>query len=223
MYEGHHLFVIANHFNSKGGDDPLEGHRQPPIQVTAAQRHQQAQVVHDFVAKILAADPSADVVVDGDLNDFEFSETASILEANVLSDLIDTLPLNERYSYVFEGNSQTLDHILLTTALKTRPFVFDVVHVNAEFADQASDHDPSVVRLPFYTFTSLCTLVRSYSTDPSVADGLCQKLADAEAATGKKRSNTLDAFRNQVRAQTGKSFTADQAAILIQLSTELPS
>jgi predicted extracellular nuclease len=223
MFEGHHLFVIANHFNSKGGDDPLEGHRQPPVQVTAAQRHHQAQVVHDFVAKILAADPNANVVVDGDLNDFEFSDTVSILKAGVLTDLIDTLPLNERYSYVFEGNSQTLDHILLSDALKTRPFAFDVVHVNAEFADQASDHDPSVVRLPFYTFTSLCTLVRSYSTDPSVADGLCDKLASAGAASGKARSNILNAFRNQLRAQTGKSITTEQAAILLQLLTELPA
>jgi hypothetical protein len=60
---------------------------------------------------------------------------------------MDTLPENERYSYVFEGNSQTLDHILLSSALTSRPFVFDPVHVNAEFADQASDHDPSVVRI----------------------------------------------------------------------------
>src|SRR5262249_4676478 len=29
-FKGHHLFVIANHFNSKGGDDPLEGRFQPP-------------------------------------------------------------------------------------------------------------------------------------------------------------------------------------------------
>ena len=27
------------------------------------------------------------------------------------------------------------------------PLVYDVVHVNAEFADQASDHDPSVARI----------------------------------------------------------------------------
>jgi len=222
MFEGHHLFVIANHFNSKLGDDPLEGHHQPPIQVTAAQRHQQAQEVHDFVAKMLAADPGADVVVDGDLNDFQFSDTVSILKGNALTDLIDTLPLNERYSYVFEGNSETLDHILLSTALETRPFAYDVVHVNAEFADQASDHDPSVVRLPFYTFTSLCTLVRSYSTDTAVADGLCDKLTGAGAASGKARGNILEAFRSQVRAQAGKSLTAEEAAILLQLSTELP-
>src|SRR5207237_3676029 len=75
------------------------------------------------------------------------SDTVSILKAGVLHDLMDSLPQNERYSYVFEGNSQTLDHILTSDALFGVPFVFDPVHVNAEFADQASDHDPSVVKL----------------------------------------------------------------------------
>src|ERR687883_582849 len=147
LFNGHHLFVIANHFNSKGGDQPLEGHFQPPTRSSEVQRHQQAQIVHDFVASILADDPSANVVVDGDLNDFEWSDTVSILKSGVLHDLMDTLPENERYSYVFEGNSQTLDHILTSDALFGAPFVFDPVHVNAEFADQASDHDPSVLRI----------------------------------------------------------------------------
>ncbi len=71
----------------------------------------------------------------------------AILENGVLHDLMDTLPENERYSYVFEGNSQTLDHILVSDALAAKPLTFDPVHVNAEFADQASDHDPSVVRI----------------------------------------------------------------------------
>src|ERR687888_582798 len=147
LFNGHHLFVIANHFNSKGGDQPLEGHFQPPTRSSEVQRHQQAQIVHDFVASILADDPSANVVVDGDLNDFEWSDTVSILKSGVLHDLMDTLPENERYSYVFEGNSQTLDHILTSDALFGRPFAFDPVHVNAEFADQASDHDPSAVKI----------------------------------------------------------------------------
>ena len=146
-YHGHHLFVIANHFNSKGGDDPLEGRFQPPTRISEVQRHQQAQIVHDFVAQIEASDPNANVIVDGDLNDFEFSDTVHILENGVLTDLMDTLPLNERYSYVFEGNSQTLDHILVGGGILSVPYVFDPVHVNAEFADQASDHDPSVVRI----------------------------------------------------------------------------
>ena len=146
-FNGHHLFVIANHFNSKGGDDPLEGHLQPPTRSSEVQRHQQAQIVHDFVASILGDDANANVVVDGDLNDFEFSNTVSILKSGVLHDLMDTLPPDERYSYVFEGNSQTLDHILTSDALFAVPFVYDVVHVNAEFADQASDHDPSAVKI----------------------------------------------------------------------------
>ncbi len=146
-YRGHKLFVIANHFNSKGGDDPLRGRFQPPTQVTAAQRHQQAHLVADFVSQVDAADPSANVVVLGDLNDFEFSETVGILEDAGLHDLMNTLPPNQRYSYDFEGNSQMLDHILVSGPLFARPLVFDPVHVNAEFSDQASDHDPSVVRI----------------------------------------------------------------------------
>jgi uncharacterized protein len=64
-----------------------------------------------------------------------------------LTDLPRTLPLAERYTYVFEGNSQVLDHILLSPAWAGRVRGYDVVHVNAEYADQASDHDPQVVRL----------------------------------------------------------------------------
>ena len=145
-FRGHHLFVIANHFNSKGGDQPLFGRFQPPQRVTETQRVQQARVVHDFVAAIDAADPDAGVVVLGDLNDFEFSDAVATLRAGVLHPLIETLPQNERYTYDFEGNSQTLDHILLSDALFAGPFSYDVVHVNAEFAEQASDHDPQVVR-----------------------------------------------------------------------------
>ena len=146
-YRGHKLFVIANHFNSKGGDDPLLGRFQPPVRSSETQRHQQAHEVADFVSSISTADPAADVVVLGDLNDFEFSETVQILEASGLHDLMDTLPLNQRYSYEFEGNAQVLDHVLFSGPLFARSLVYDPVHVNAEFFDQASDHDPSVVRV----------------------------------------------------------------------------
>lgn len=146
-WNGRTLLVIANHFNSKGGDDPLFGRRQPPVRSTEVQRHQQANVVADFVEQILAADCRANVIVLGDLNDFEFSETLDILEDSGLTNLMETLPVLERYSYVFEGNSQTLDQILVSGSL-TRPRAeYDSVHVNAEFSDQASDHDPQVARL----------------------------------------------------------------------------
>lgn len=146
-FAGQKLFVIANHFNSKGGDQPLFGRFQPPARASETQRNQQAQAVNAFVDAILAADPQANIVVLGDFNDFEFSPSMATLKGGVLHDLIETLPQSERYTYVFEGNSQALDHILVSSSLFNRPFEYDVVHVNSEFATQTSDHDPQVVRL----------------------------------------------------------------------------
>ncbi|OLC20814.1 MAG: hypothetical protein AUH33_02955 [Chloroflexi bacterium 13_1_40CM_68_21] len=145
-YYDRHLFVIANHFNSKGGDRPLMGRFQPPTRPSEVQRLRQAQLVTDFVKSILAIDPQAQIVVLGDLNDFEFSPTIAILKSAPLLDLIETLPANERYTYDFEGNSQTLDHIMVSSSLGPASEL-DVVHVNAEFdaTTRASDHDPQVV------------------------------------------------------------------------------
>ncbi len=145
-FRGETYFLITNHFNSKGGDQALFGRFQPPTRSTEVQRHQQAQIVNNFVDSILAVDSSANVIVLGDINDFEFSQTMSLLEGGVLHALMSTLPQNERYSYVFEGNSQSLDHIVVSDSLFGSPFAYDAVHVNAEFFDQLSDHDPQVAR-----------------------------------------------------------------------------
>jgi hypothetical protein len=41
-----------------------------------------------------------------------------------------------------------LDQILLSRNLNEHfPYTYDVVHVNSELSSQASDHEPSVVRL----------------------------------------------------------------------------
>jgi predicted extracellular nuclease len=143
------FFVIATHFSSKGGDDPLFGRFQPPIRGTEEQRHQQAAVVNAFVDDLLAADGRAKVIVLGDINLFEFSDTVAILKGDVLETLMDLLPQRERYSYVFEGNSQVLDQILVSLRLLHSVKSYDSVHVNAEFADQDSDHDPQVALLRF--------------------------------------------------------------------------
>ncbi|WP_425468448.1 endonuclease/exonuclease/phosphatase family protein [Prauserella rugosa] len=144
-FRGRTVFVVANHFASKGGDEPTHGRFQPPARSSEEQRVKQAQVVRGFVDELQAAQPDANVVVAGDLNDFQFSETLGTLtEGGALSALIDTLPVDQQYSYVYEGNSQVLDHILVSDSL--RRVDYDVVHINAEFADQASDHDPQIVR-----------------------------------------------------------------------------
>ncbi|HET6500748.1 MAG TPA: endonuclease/exonuclease/phosphatase family protein [Amycolatopsis sp.] len=145
VFRGRTVFVIANHFNSKGGDQPTHGRYQPPTRGSEVQRGKQAQVLRGFVDQLLAADPGANIVVAGDLNDYQFSSALQVLTAgHALTDLITTLPVAEQYSYVYEGNSQVLDHILVSPALRRADY--DVVHVNAEFAQQASDHDPQIVR-----------------------------------------------------------------------------
>ena len=146
-YHGRPLFVIANHFASKGGDQPLMGRYQPPARGSEKQRTAQAALVHDFVTKLQAVDSSARVVVLGDLNDFEFSATAHTLTAGrSLVDLPSTLPVAQRYTYDYEGNSEVLDHLLVSPSLLPR-HDYQVVHLNSEFADQISDHDPQIVRI----------------------------------------------------------------------------
>ncbi|MEV4734474.1 endonuclease/exonuclease/phosphatase family protein [Saccharopolyspora sp. NPDC049426] len=143
LFQGRPVFVVANHFSSKGGDQPLHGRFQPPARSSEQQRAEQAKAVRGFVDQTLAVDPQAAVVVAGDLNDYGFSPALAPL-TEVLTAPADALPPVERYSYVYEGNSQQLDHILLAGPLTAD---YDIVHVNAEFSDQISDHDPQVVRL----------------------------------------------------------------------------
>jgi len=208
---GRTFFVIGDHFNSKGGDNPIMGRFQPPTRSSEAQRHQQAQVENDFVDSILAVDPDANIVVLGDLNDFQFSETVDILTAGgVLHDVIYTLPADQRYSYEFEGNAQVLDHILVSTSLQGLGD-FDVVHVNAEFADQASDHDPSVVMLSLPTVESLCALTKQVVSKTGVAKALCDKLQEG----------AYTEFVELIDAQTGKSISAADAALLKLLVSRL--
>jgi hypothetical protein len=145
-YRGRALFAIAVHLNSKGGDDPLFGRYQPPLRSSETKRGEQAEAVAGFVANLLAQNPAAGVIVLGDMNDFQFSTAIGRLKAAGLTALIETLPETERYSYVFDGNSQALDHIMVSAGVLAGA-AYDVVHVNAEFAVQASDHDPSLALL----------------------------------------------------------------------------
>jgi Ca2+-binding RTX toxin-like protein len=171
MFNGEAVTVVDNHFTSKGGSAPLLGADQPPFSAGEVQRAAQAQAVNTFVDSLLASDPNAKVVVAGDLNEFPFEEPLNVLRgtatvsnydvpgndpfdavadytpggSEILNDLLDLLPANERFDYVFEGNSQTLDHILASHGLSGGA-QFDVVRINAEFFDQTSDHDPLVAR-----------------------------------------------------------------------------
>lgn len=156
-FNGEDVTVVNNHFSSKGGSAPIMGveqdfaARQEDIGVNGSldERQAQSEAVGNFVADLLAQEADANVVVVGDLNEFEFVSPVTGLEDAGLTNLTNTLPEDERYSFNFQGNSQSLDHILVSDALADDA-QFDIVHVNSEFFDaddRASDHDPLVAQL----------------------------------------------------------------------------
>ncbi|MGW3340441.1 endonuclease/exonuclease/phosphatase family protein [Streptomyces sp. NPDC001009] len=147
VFRGRTVFVVANHLNSKGGDQPLTGQYQPPVRSSETQRHAQATEVNTFVKDLLRIQKDADVIALGDMNDFEFSDTAKILEGDgQLWSAIKSLPRKERYTYDYQGNAQVLDQILISREIRRGSFAYDSVHINSEFHDQISDHDPQVLR-----------------------------------------------------------------------------
>jgi predicted extracellular nuclease len=93
----------------------------------------------------------AQAIVLGDLNEFEWEDAFRALTGGdepILFDLQERLrPLPLKwYSYVFDGNHQALDHILVTLGLLEDAEV-DVLHRNAQFPDGSSDHNPILARL----------------------------------------------------------------------------
>jgi predicted extracellular nuclease len=95
------------------------------------------------------------LIVLGDLNDVPGSSTLAALtgdqQPGLLADLLDLVPEPERYSYVFGGQAEAIDHILVSPGLlspaSVSPFVeVDVVHGNADIVGAPSDHDPVLAR-----------------------------------------------------------------------------
>ena len=148
-FNGESVVVIANHLNSKLGDDAAFGQNQPPVLGSEPQRMELAKLINNFVKEIAKDNPEENVVVLGDMNDFEFSNPLQVLKGNELTNMIDHVPAEKRYSYVYQGNSQVLDHILVSNHL-TEVTEVDILHINADFTEmhgRASDHEPVLVQM----------------------------------------------------------------------------
>jgi predicted extracellular nuclease len=143
VFNGKEVVLINNHFASKVSGPPF-GAQPPPVDPNEGIRNNQAAFVNSRVDAILALDPAAKVVVLGDLNSFSFDPPHDILVGGaspVLFDLDELIDPTDRYTSVFLGNSDQLDHILASASL-IGSAEFDAVHVNSGFATFASDHDP---------------------------------------------------------------------------------
>jgi predicted extracellular nuclease len=174
------LTVIANHLRSLNGiNDVGSGSNGWPTTGDRIRdkRIKQAQFLAGMVQARQAADPDEAIVLLGDFNAFEFSDgyadvmgiatglpaPADSVVAHGDSPLDPALlnltlvkPAAERYSFVFDGSAQTLDHIVVNGALLAATESVDVDHarINADFRGsdfgnfavptRVSDHDPVI-------------------------------------------------------------------------------
>lgn len=157
VFNGQKITAVVNHFSSKGGSAPILGVEQPfearqeevSVNGSLDERQMQSAAVQTFVGDLLAADVNAKIVVLGDFNEFEFVSPLLELEDAGLTNLTWGLDENERYTFIFQGNSQSLDHILVSDSLASTA-LFDILHLNVEFPEtqtRASDHEPLLVSL----------------------------------------------------------------------------
>lgn len=141
-------------------------------------RQQQADFLANLVQARQQADASENIVLVGDFNAFEFNDGFGDLVGTILgtpaanettlvgddgADLVEPNLLNlnttvdpaERYSFVFSGNAQNLDHVLVNAAINASATPrLEHARINADFAEdnradagialRLADHDPAV-------------------------------------------------------------------------------
>lgn len=165
--------VIANHLRSLNGVDSavIEGMATRGERVRR-KRQAQAEFLANLVQARQAANPNERIVVVGDFNAFEFNDGfadvigtirgrpspneetavtgdgADLVEPDLVN-LADTAPARARYSYVFDGNAQSLDHVLVNRALVNATSECRLEHprINADFPETARNDGTSAVRI----------------------------------------------------------------------------
>mgnify|MGYP002387573141 FL=1 len=138
------VYLLNNHFASMSAG----------VDATEPQRIAQAAWNMQLVEEILSFEPEAYIAIVGDLNSFYESAPIQTLRAGGLVHVFELLTPEMRYTYIYQGDSQVLDHILITAAFVDLLERVEILHVNADFplspADDGtpwhkSDHDPVIV------------------------------------------------------------------------------
>ncbi|HEX7802720.1 MAG TPA: Calx-beta domain-containing protein [Pseudoxanthomonas sp.] len=174
------ITAIAVHQRSLNDVDSVEASGPTTLGDRVRQKRQkQAEYLATLIQGMQAADPARRIVSLGDYNAFAFNDgladTMNVVtgtptpddQTAVPGDGVDLVnpdlvnlgvlePEDERYSFVFGGNAQTLDHVLVNEQLivSSTAFGLDHARINADFPEIArndanspsrlSDHDPVV-------------------------------------------------------------------------------
>lgn len=164
--EGGEVFSMAVvHFKSKGGC-PATGDVDTGFGCWNELRTAQAEALAAFGQELARAAGDPDVLLLGDLNAYRMEPPVATLAGQGFLNLDRRLPPEERYTYVFFGESGTLDYALATTSLLPQVTGMANWHINADEPramdyDQdynqpelygpgpfrSSDHDPVIVGL----------------------------------------------------------------------------
>jgi predicted extracellular nuclease len=161
--------VIVVHQRSLSGITSSDGNR------IRAKRRAQAEFLANYIQARQSANPGENLAVSGDYNAFQFNDglvdvmgtvrgtpappeevllASSDLVNPDLTNLSGLLSPAQRYSYVFDGNAQSLDHSLVNNNMFRRASRFVYARNNADFPEsfrndpsrpeRFSDHDPEV-------------------------------------------------------------------------------
>ncbi len=137
------VYAIVNHFTSMAGGE----------KVTEPRRLAQAKWNLEVINRIRETDPQARFIVMGDLNSYFDSPPIDALREGGLVHVMDGMDATSRYTYIYKGEVQTLDHILVTPDLDAQLLQVAVFHADADYPPpppddtspiRKSDHDPVV-------------------------------------------------------------------------------
>ena len=161
--------VIVNHFKSKGGsaDDPENKDKGDGQGGFNAARRNQSLAVCDFIDSFQKQMPTARVLVIGDLNAYGQEDPIDAMRSRGLVDLHQqslTSVDSDEYSFIYRGQSGSLDHAMATSALASDVTGIAIWHINSDEprsldyneeynpkslyqADpfRSSDHDPVLI------------------------------------------------------------------------------
>jgi uncharacterized protein len=169
--EGGFWFVV-NHYKSKGSC-PTSGDIEAGQGCWNLARTGQSQALNSFVDK-LKLQGETDVLMMGDFNSYLNEDPTVILETAGFESLLKRMPANDRYTYVFSGETGALDHGYASNTMRSQVSSAGVWHINAdeppvidyntEFkpddryaatAFRASDHDPVLLGLSLTADTAV--------------------------------------------------------------------